>query len=725
MQFKFYKGDRVQWIPQNGEEIIVGTIEKIFKEKCWLQPAGVDRVGEIIKGIPLDEIELYSSESKSGTGCNLEFIQGQEQHSSTWAKFYVRGLEEWQVKEDGRSDNHSNYLEYVCLDVPENTVFTVFEQDGTKRGTDGFHFWICKTSREINRIEADYESGAMVSGNFEIVCHGEGKTKAPRLMDWWVGFTGKSDDKGRSQTQKLAFAYHCAENINKRGLKKIPDFSMPESPPAENPPVQVSDAIAQPVAIAQPKPETFWLNIDEIHEHPSFQPRGADYQALENKGIDDDVVAQYAEWLEFSEPPAIEVWFGAIADSEEQWWLLAGHHRIRALKKAERDRVECFCKASTYEEAVYRASVSNAGDERARQIYKMRRHEWGEACKQFLRVCDRLSENAIEEFLDRAALLTGQSKRWSKLNDSAIAAVFGVSRSSVIQYRKAIELEKEMVPFQKGDRVLAIDNCPDLIYKHRLGTVVRKSSEGLYIEFDYHRISHGNFLPKHLKIVDELPFQQHQFKPGDRVWKDNQFGTVVCVEEDKQYSGYEFGVWSPGPDNPVVFWDCGIHTCELDLFLDFEGAGEVPEIEFRVSKMRDYISSIEEDESLENHEKISLRDKLEKQIKKLSPDNCQSEFTSIEQEDAAKRKELLGRSRPAGTDGAELPDKDFGENPETVVGKDFEVDSSDEARLNARLSAARNAIANLKIDLAILPNSDLVEILNAVKIELANRHRPN
>jgi hypothetical protein len=83
---------------------------------------------------------------------NIEYVNGQEQHSSNWGKFYVKGLEKWEVKEDfdeNRKDGHHTYQGYVCLDVPEGTVFTVFEQNGNKRGTDDYIFRICQVTEEV------------------------------------------------------------------------------------------------------------------------------------------------------------------------------------------------------------------------------------------------------------------------------------------------------------------------------------------------------------------------------------------------------------------------------------------------------------------------------------------------------------------------------------------------------------------------------------------------
>lgn len=148
---------------------------------------------------------------------NIEFIEGNERHSSWWYKFYVKGLEGYQVEEDFDqtvNDRHCKYKGYMCLNIPENTVFSVFRQDGNKRGTDEMDFWICRvTPEKAGEIKATRV--AFCTGNFEIICHASGRVKAPRLLGWWA------DNKG---LQSLEFARFCAEHIAKRGVKDLPPF---------------------------------------------------------------------------------------------------------------------------------------------------------------------------------------------------------------------------------------------------------------------------------------------------------------------------------------------------------------------------------------------------------------------------------------------------------------------------------------------------------------------
>ena len=148
---------------------------------------------------------------------NLEYVIGQESHSSYWGKFYIKGLESFEIKEDfeeNRRDKHASYQGYVSLDIPENTIFTLFYQDGDKRGTDEFWFLILvANNEEINKIKAPYGSG-FITGNFKSLADAKTKTQDPRLMGWWTG----------SKDHSLEFAEHCKAHIDKRGLKDLPSL---------------------------------------------------------------------------------------------------------------------------------------------------------------------------------------------------------------------------------------------------------------------------------------------------------------------------------------------------------------------------------------------------------------------------------------------------------------------------------------------------------------------
>lgn len=152
----------------------------------------------------------------------IEYVTGNESHTSNWGKFYVKGLEKLAAKEDdprNEHDRHASYQCYVALAVPPRAIFTIFEQSGDKRGTDVFEFLICQSGGgSTQQIKSAYGSGC-IEGEFEIIAQASGKVKAPRLMDWWQARpTG---------TDPLEWARHCATHINTRGLKDIPAIVRP------------------------------------------------------------------------------------------------------------------------------------------------------------------------------------------------------------------------------------------------------------------------------------------------------------------------------------------------------------------------------------------------------------------------------------------------------------------------------------------------------------------
>ena len=149
----------------------------------------------------------------------IEYVQGQESHTSNWGKFYIKGLEAWAVKEEfkeNRHDRHYSYQGYVCLDVPDGSVFTLFAQCGTKRGTDGWEFVLLQVDENLKndtREEGPYPC-TWLKGPFRVVVEAKGKVKAPRLMDWWTHRPADVD--------LLAYAQYCAAHIDKRGVKELP-----------------------------------------------------------------------------------------------------------------------------------------------------------------------------------------------------------------------------------------------------------------------------------------------------------------------------------------------------------------------------------------------------------------------------------------------------------------------------------------------------------------------
>lgn len=170
----------------------------------------------------------------------IEFRNGQESHSSSWGKFYVKGLEKWQVREDFTRDKHESYTDFAA-EVPDSTIFTIFSQSGDKRGTQNFDFYICEVrspgDTPSNSIFGGHSRGnCKCVGNFLVLCRGEGKTKAPRLMDWWGKLAEKCSEFKNEEGllkkgTKARFAFWCAEYLEKRGVKELPTMPVEYDPP--------------------------------------------------------------------------------------------------------------------------------------------------------------------------------------------------------------------------------------------------------------------------------------------------------------------------------------------------------------------------------------------------------------------------------------------------------------------------------------------------------------
>lgn len=148
----------------------------------------------------------------------IEYVSGNEQHSSSWGKMYVKGLEKLVVREEherNQRDHHHSYQCYVGNEVPSGTVFTIFYQDGSKRGTDSWDYLICVVDDAAEEQEIAYSyTGTFVRGRFRTIVKASGKVKAPRLMGWW--------DKRPVTVDPLAYAEHCAAWIDKRGVAELP-----------------------------------------------------------------------------------------------------------------------------------------------------------------------------------------------------------------------------------------------------------------------------------------------------------------------------------------------------------------------------------------------------------------------------------------------------------------------------------------------------------------------
>lgn len=147
----------------------------------------------------------------------IEYVSGNENHTSNWGKFYIKGLEKFVVKEDHPRNERGKHALYQCYvgEIPNGTIFTILEQSGDKRGIDTYRCWICQadSSQPDLTIESAYGSGT-ITGAFVILASADSKIKAPRLMGWW--------DARPANIDPAAYAKHLAKYIDKRGMVQPP-----------------------------------------------------------------------------------------------------------------------------------------------------------------------------------------------------------------------------------------------------------------------------------------------------------------------------------------------------------------------------------------------------------------------------------------------------------------------------------------------------------------------
>lgn len=147
----------------------------------------------------------------------IEAKVGSEQHSSAWGKGNLQGTPKL-VAENYQRDRHNSYTE-GAVEISEGTVISWWMSAGDKYGTHTADFYILKSVASAEMLELTggcYGRGNYLKGNFEILAHADGKTKAPRLMKWW------SEWAKMNGGQNEEMARHLAVQIEKRG-KNEPD----------------------------------------------------------------------------------------------------------------------------------------------------------------------------------------------------------------------------------------------------------------------------------------------------------------------------------------------------------------------------------------------------------------------------------------------------------------------------------------------------------------------
>ncbi|MCT7964201.1 hypothetical protein NG791_26335 [Laspinema sp. D1] len=302
--------------------------------------------------------------------------------------------------------------------------------------------------------------------------------------------------------------------------------------------------------------------------------------------------------------------------------------------------------------------------------------------------------------------------------------MFGLSRVSVGNYRKEIEIEREVENFPPGVRVLLVEFQHERFLleqrEHRLGIIEKcDKRRGLYVRFDSCRCPDGYHLPKDLLVVEDAPAETKLPQLGDRVWSTQGEGIVVAVEPD----GFAWSsLYNISCHTPLVCFDSGEH--QVLTSFDNDGPGEPLSIDQRLNRLRQFATDNPLTQQIVRQQIAHLESSL----------NCKPlQVKNSIQDEQQQRKALMGRITPAGDD-AELPDLTgvHGKQPEnpatTAVGvfeRPVPVRNLEQAQLQARRSGALNAIANLKLDLPVLEDDEIKAIVKAAKAELTRRHRPS
>ncbi len=137
----------------------------------------------------------------------IEAKTGFEQHTSSWGKFFLHGIEI--VADERIRDGHHAYT-VGAAEAKDGAIFTVWAARGDKHGTNenDYYILLANSAQPAAEIENGY---GYVRGRWEVLAHGDGKVRAPRLLAW---------TKGQELTERLA--RHLGAQIHLRG-KAQPD----------------------------------------------------------------------------------------------------------------------------------------------------------------------------------------------------------------------------------------------------------------------------------------------------------------------------------------------------------------------------------------------------------------------------------------------------------------------------------------------------------------------
>lgn len=132
----------------------------------------------------------------------IEGKTGDEQHTSSWGKFYLHGIK--LIADERQNDKHYSYT-IGAVETEDDAIFTAYAASGDKRGMNACDYYILRA--DAAQPEAEIKNGyGFVRGHWEVLAHGDGTVRGPRLLSW-------AADKPLSE----ALARHLGQQIKLRG----------------------------------------------------------------------------------------------------------------------------------------------------------------------------------------------------------------------------------------------------------------------------------------------------------------------------------------------------------------------------------------------------------------------------------------------------------------------------------------------------------------------------
>ena len=235
-----------------------------------------------------------------------------------------------------------------------------------------------------------------------------------------------------------------------------------------------------------PSSDVVQVAIARITEHPDFQPRYC---------LDDFAIDRYVAMLSHSEPPPVELWW-----VENQLFLVHGHHRLSAARRAGRRHIPAIIRSGSRHDAIKAALLANL-----QNGLPLNRQSLERACKRYIE------------------LVPDETNR-------ALARMFGLDEKTVRNYRKDLHCEALVSAWVPGETRLLYSSEGNVERRFCLATFKSRCFGGddrwsVNVHFDSQQFyRNGSYPITSFSVVDdplpELP-DPATFSVGDRVWSLN------------------------------------------------------------------------------------------------------------------------------------------------------------------------------------------------------------